>query len=129
MPWIVIVAGLALVQFIVFGILVGAARGRYKVEAPATTGHDMFDRYYRVHYNTMEQLVVFLPALFLSAAWGFGPDWVTAAIGAVFLVGRQLYFSAYVRDPKSRSLGFALSVLPGAALLLNAIAGAVAALR
>jgi hypothetical protein len=39
------------------------------------------------------------------------PYWA-AGFGAVYLVGRQLYFMSYVKDPKSRGLGFALSSLP-----------------
>ena len=64
----------------------------------------------------MEQIVVLLPALFLSATYGFGADWISAALGAVYLVGRQLYLHSYVRDPKSRGLGFGLTILPAAIL-------------
>jgi glutathione S-transferase len=129
MPWVVLVAVLALLQFAAFGALVGRARGQFGVQAPATTGHPVFERYYRVQYNTMEQIVVFLPALFLSAVYGFGADWMSAALGVVYLAGRQIYFLSYVRDPKSRGLGFVLTVLPGAIFLVNAAAGAIAALR
>ena len=129
MSWVVLVAVLALLQFAAFGALVGRARGQYGVNAPATAGHPVFERYYRVQYNTMEQIVVFLPALFLSAAYGFGADWMSAALGVVYLAGRQIYFLSYVRDPKSRGLGFVLTVLPGAIFLVNAAAGAIAALR
>lgn len=128
MPWIVLVAVFALLQFSVFGALVGRARGRYGVNAPATTGHEMFERYYRVQYNTLEQIVVFLPALFLSAGYGFGEDWMSAALGAVYLIGRQVYLTSYVRDPKSRGLGFGLTVIPVAMLLFNAGVGAAYAL-
>jgi glutathione S-transferase len=129
MPWVVLVAVVALLQFVAFGAFVGRARGRFGVQAPATTGHPVFERYYRVHYNTMEQIVVFVPAIFLSAAHGFGADWMSAALGVVYLAGRQMYFLSYVRDPKSRGLGFLLTVVPIAIFLGNAAAGAIAALR
>jgi len=61
------VMGLALLQYLAFGIAVGAARGRYGVKAPATTGNEVFERYYRVQMNTLEQLALFLPAIFLAA--------------------------------------------------------------
>jgi uncharacterized MAPEG superfamily protein len=125
MPCVILVAVVALLQFAGFGALVGRARAKYGVHAPATSGHEVFDRYYRVHYNTMEQLVVFLPALFLSAAYGYGADWISAAVGAVYLIGRQMYLASYVRDPKARGPGFALSIIPSFLLLLNAAAGAV----
>ncbi len=125
MSYVVIVAVVALIQFIGFGFLVGLARGRYGVHAPATSGHDLFDRYYRVHYNTMEQLLAFLPALFLSAGFGFGDDRISAAVGVVYLIGRQMYLSSYVRDPKARGAGFGLTLVPTVLLLINAAAGAI----
>ena len=128
MPWVVLVAVAAVLQFVAFGALVGRARGQYGVSAPATTGHPTFERYYRVQYNTLEQLVVFLPALFLSSSHGFGADAISAALGAVYLIGRQIYLHSYVRDPKSRGLGFVMTMLPSVILLVNAGAGAVAAL-
>ena len=128
MAWVVIVAVLALLQFMGFGFQVGKARGRYGVHAPATSGHELFDRYYRVHYNTMEQLLLFLPALFLSAAYGLGDARIGAAIGVVYLIGRQIYFATYVRDPKARGAGFALTLVPSVLLLLNAAVGAVRSL-
>ena len=82
MSWVVLVAVLALLQFAAFGALVGRARGQFGVSAPATTGHPIFERYYRVQYNTLEQIVVFVPALFLSAAYGFGEDWMSWGLAA-----------------------------------------------
>ena len=39
------------------------------------------------------------------------PLWA-AGLGVVYLTGRQIYFFSYVKDPKSRALGFALTMLP-----------------
>ncbi len=63
MELVAIVTLLALAEFIVFGMQVGSARGKYGIEAPATTGDEMFERQFRVHYNTLEQLIIFLPSL------------------------------------------------------------------
>jgi len=125
MNLVYIVMGLALVQYLYFGFAVGGARGRYGVAAPATTGHEVFERYFRVHMNTLELIVVLIPALplfayFISARWA-------AALGAVYLVGRFIYFFAYVKDPKSRSAGYGLSFLPVAILLLGGLGGALVA--
>jgi uncharacterized MAPEG superfamily protein len=123
MNWIDLVATLAVLQFVAFGVFVGIARGRYGVHAPAVTGHEMFERAYRVQMNTLEQLVALLPALYLAARyWPAG--WVAAA-GAVYLVGRQVYRQAYLRDPRSRSLGFGLSAFPILALLAATLVGIV----
>jgi len=118
-----IVTLLALAQFFYFGIKVGKARGTYGIEAPATSGHEIFDRHYRVHYNTLELLVSFIPAL-----WAFGyylDQNYAAIIGLVYLIGRTLFSISYVKDPKSRSLGAMLSMLPCIVLILGGLGGAL----
>lgn len=117
---------LALLQFFVFAALVGKARGQYGVQAPAVTGHEMFERAYRVQMNTQELLVMFIPSLYLCARY-WPPLWAAAA-GAVYLVGRLVYRQAYVNDPKSRGLGFLLSIGPCIVLLLAALAGVIKSL-
>jgi uncharacterized MAPEG superfamily protein len=123
MEIVAVVIVLALLEFVVFGMLVGRARGRYGVNAPAVSGHEIFDRYFRVHYNTMEMLVAFLPAIWLFGLY-VSPQW-GAALGLVYLVGRILYLRSYVADPRKRDIGFGLSALPIVALLLGALWGAV----
>ena len=91
MTYVEIVLALALLQFMVFGIAVGRARGKYQFPAPATTGNEMFERYFRVQMNTLEQLVVFIPAIVLFAHL-VDPRWA-AGLGAVYLIGRTLYLS------------------------------------
>jgi uncharacterized MAPEG superfamily protein len=125
MPYVHIVIVLALIEFFYFGFAVGRARGRYNVPAPATSGNEMFERYFRVHMNTLELLVMFIPAILLFAHY-FSP-YVAAGIGAVYLIGRLLYFVTYVKDPKKRELSFGLSMLPIMILTVGAIVGAVRA--
>jgi glutathione S-transferase len=127
MPFVHLVIGAALVEYLWFAFAVGKARETYKVPAPATTGNEIFERSYRVQMNTIEQLIVFIPSILLFAHY-FDPR-IAAAIGAIFLIGRVVYFRAYVRDPKSRSLGFALSFLPTVVLLVGALVGVGLALR
>ena len=67
MTFIDIVAMTAVLQYLVFGGLVSRARTRHGIKAPAITGHPQFERVHRVHVNTLELLVAFLPALY--AAW------------------------------------------------------------
>ncbi|WP_138514932.1 MAPEG family protein [Rhodoferax bucti] len=121
MQWLDLVTVLAIGQYIWFGVLVGQARGRYGVHAPAVTGHETFERYYRVQMNTLELLVALVPAMYLAARY-WSPLWVAAA-GVVFIVGRFIYLRAYVSDPKTRSLGYALSALPLLGLLVAVVAG------
>lgn len=112
----VIVTVLLLLQYTWFGVQVGTMRGKLGINAPAISGSEQFDRLFRVHYNTMEQLVVFLPALWfyshmVNALWGAG-------FGAVFLIGRFIYRAAYLKDPASRAVGFALTFLPSAIMMV-----------
>ena len=119
----VIITFLALAQFILFGVQVGSLRAKHGVKAPATTGHDEFERMNRVHVNTMEQLVVFLPALWLHAQYS-NPLW-GAIIGLVYIVGRFVYRAEYLKDPGSRSPGFSMSIVPSIVLLVWALVAAV----
>jgi glutathione S-transferase len=125
MPLVHIVIGLALAQFLFFCFAVGKARGTYKVAAPATTGNEMFERYFRVQMNTLELLIIFLPSIALFGQY-FG-SYIAAALGVIYLIGRMIYFMSYVKDPKSRSAGYGLSALPVMVLLVGAIIGAIRA--
>jgi len=124
--WVNLVTLLALLEYFAFGFLVGKARVTYGVKAPAMSGHEMFERYFRVHYNTLELLVMFVPAMWIAAMY-WNPLWI-AAVGAIYLVGRVLYLQGYVRDPKTRSIGFGLSMGPILLLVLAALVGVVRSL-
>lgn len=119
---VAVVIALALIQYVVFAMLVGWARGKYGVKAPAVTGHEIFDRYFRVHQNTLELLVVFVPAIWLFGMY-VDPTWA-ALLGLVYVVARVLYLRGYVADPAKREVGFALSILPVFVLLAGALWGA-----
>jgi uncharacterized membrane protein YecN with MAPEG domain len=120
-----IVACLALIEYVVILMLTGQARGRFGVPAPATTGNPAFERYFRVQQNTIEQLVIFLPSLFLFTA--FVSENVAAGLGLVFIVGRALYARGYVEDPAKRGPGFLLTFVPNLVLLLGGLIGALRA--
>jgi glutathione S-transferase len=126
MPYVQIVTALAVLQFVVFGFRVGAARERYGVKAPAIAGNEIFERLFRIQMNTLEQLIVFLPGLYLFARY-FSP-YVAAALGVVYLLGRELYAFTYVRDPSKRSVGYGVTFLPIVILVLGGLIGAVRAL-
>jgi len=113
---------LALLQFVYFGIEVGRARGRFGVQAPAVSGHPEFERYFRVHVNTLEQLIVVVPSAF-AFAYLVGDLWAAIAV-AVYVVGRFIYFRSYVADPASRGRGFLLSALPGWVMVIGSIIAA-----
>ena len=123
MNYVDLIAVLAIMQLIFFGILVGRARGTYGVKAPAVSGHEMFERAYRVQMNTLELMVAFLPALFIASK--YWPQTYVAIAGAVYLLGRFIYWRSYVSAPASRGLGFALSMIPILALLIATLVAVV----
>jgi hypothetical protein len=123
MAYVDIVTALALLQFVYFGIQVGRARGRFGVKAPAVTGNEQFERYFRVQQNTLESIVLFVPSLYLFSRY-FSPLWA-AGLGVIYLIGRQVYAAAYVKDPAKRELGYALTALPVLVLIVGALIGAV----
>jgi glutathione S-transferase len=114
---------LVLLQYVHFSVLVAQARVTYAVKAPATSGHEIFERYYRVQMNTLELLILLLPGIWLASKY-LPPYWVAGLCG-IYLLGRLVYLRAYVADPSKRSLGFLLSFAPIVVLLLSALVGAV----
>jgi hypothetical protein len=114
MAYVDIVTVLALLQFIVFGFKVGQARGRYGIKAPAVTGHEIFERCFRVQQNTLELLIIFIPGLYLFSRY-FSPP-VAAVLGVIYLIGREVYSAGYVKEPAKRSAGYGLSFLPAVIL-------------
>ncbi len=123
MNYVDLVAVLAVTQLVIFAILVGRARGLYGVEAPAVSGHEMFERAYRVQMNTVELMVALLPALFIAAK--YWPQSYVAGAGAIYLVGRLLYWRGYTAEPAKRGIGFALSMIPILGLLIGALVGVI----
>ena len=120
---VAIVSVLALLQYLAFGTAVARARGRYGVRAPAVTGHEVFERYFRVQQNTLETLVAFIPGISLFALF-VNPNWA-AYIGLVYVLGRIVYLRSYVADPSKRGPGFLLTLLPIVVLLIGGLIGAI----
>ena len=123
MAYVDIVTALAILQFMVFGFKVGGARTRYGVKAPASSGHEIFERYFRVQQNTLEQLVGLLAGLYLFSRY-WNPVWA-AALGLVYLIGREVFAYAYVKDPAKRGLGFAITFFPVVILVVGGLGGAI----
>lgn len=123
MEAVAIVTIIALAQYVFFAIQVGAMRAKHGVNAPAVTGHQEFERMFRIQQNTMEQLVAFIPALWIFA-WLVNPLW-GAGFGVVFIIGRFIYWSSYRKDPASRGAGFTITFLPSVVMLVWSLIDAV----
>ncbi|BAZ37327.1 MAPEG family protein [Calothrix sp. NIES-4101] len=125
-PWTSLVTASTLLVYFVLTINVGRARAKYKVPVPQMSGEPNFERVLRVQQNTLEQMVFFLPALWLFSFY-VNPLW-GAGIGAVWVLGRIAYAWGYYQAAEKRALGFAISSLSGIVLLLGAIIGIILSL-
>ena len=122
-PMTAVVVVLSLFVYIWVTMKVGGARAKYSVQAPAVDGPVEFQRVFRVHMNTLEQIVLFIPALVLfAAAWG---DMLAAIIGVFWPIGRVLYAVTYYSAAEKRGPGFGMTFLSSVVLLLGGLAGAV----
>ncbi len=123
MEFATLVIMLALAQYCFFVVKTGLSRGKYGIDAPACTGDVNFERMFRVQQNTMEQLIIFIPALlafshFTSPVWG-------PCLGLIFIVGRFVYFRGYLNDPAKRGPGMLMTFIPSCLLILGAFVGVI----
>jgi len=114
---------LTLILYLVVTINVGRARGKYKVPVPQTSGDPDFERVFRVQQNTLEQLILFLPSLWLFSLF-VSPNW-GAGIGAFWIIGRILYAWGYYQAAEKRSIGFGINSLSILVLLVGSLVGII----
>jgi len=126
MQYVELIGIFAVMQYLFFGFLTGRARANTGVKAPAITGHEDFERMYRVQVNSLEMLVAFLPALFIAGK--YWPAWVTCGLGIIYIAGRFLYWRTYIANPSKRVSGFLLSLIPTFLLILLALLGVIISL-
>lgn len=123
MEYATLIVMLALIEYLWFTIQVGSKRVKGGVQAPAVTGDEAFERAFRVQQNTLEQLIIFVPATF-TYAWYVSPLWVVLP-GGLFLIGRFLYSVAYMKAPSSRGPGFGMGLVANLWLVVGTVASIV----
>jgi len=116
----------ALVEYVIFMAACGKARIKYKIQAPAVSGNEMFERYFRVQQNTLEQLVIFIPSILLCSYYFHAV--AAAIVGIFFVIGRAIYFKHYIADPSARGPGMMITFIANVLLLAGALAGSVLSL-
>jgi glutathione S-transferase len=119
--WVSLVTIAALIVFFVVTINVGRARAKYGIKAPAMSGNPDFERVLRVQQNTLEQLSIFLPALWIFA--NFVNPIAAASLGAIWVLGRIVYAWGYYQAAEKRGPGFGISVMSTIVLILGSLVG------
>ncbi len=126
MEYVALVTVAILVQYFALGLLAAFAREKAGLKAPAISGEEIFERRFRVHQNTMEQLVSFLPAMWMFSY--YVDSCYGALLGVAFFIGRIIYSRAYVADPTSRTIGFTIGFFAFVIALLGTLISVVMSL-
>jgi len=101
----------------------GRQRAKHAIQAPATTGHPDYERALRIQQNTLENLVIFIPALWMFSIL-VNPV-VGAGLGLVWIVARAWYAISYARAPESRGPGFIIAMVVQLVMLVGALVQSV----
>lgn len=117
--YVAIVTLAALLAYFGMSFQVARTRREVGIFAPAMTGNALLERTIRAHINTLEWLPIFLPSLWLFAV--YWSDVAAAILGAVWIIGRVIYFRGYVVDAGKRGPGFFIQAMAAGALLFGAL--------
>lgn len=118
-----LVTCLSIALYFFTSLRVSKARAAFGIKPPAISGDPGFERVFRVQMNTLEWMPIFLPSLWLFAIY-IG-DAAAAAVGALWVIGRIVYFIGYREAVAKRSRGFAIQAVASIILWVGAIGGAV----
>ena len=110
---------LAILFYFYTSTQVARARVKFGIKVPAISGDPDFERIFRVQMNTLEWMPIFLPSLWLFAI--YVSDAVAAAIGAVWIIGRVVYFIGYSKEAAKRGRGFAIQAFASITLWVGAL--------
>ncbi|NJK34817.1 MAG: MAPEG family protein [Oscillatoriales cyanobacterium SM2_2_1] len=113
------VSALALLLYFGLGIWVGASRVKHQIMPPRITGNEQFEQVFRAHQNTLEQLMLFLPSLWLYAV--FLSPTTGAIAGMIWVVGRLAYAIGYASAPQNRMYGNSIASLALLYLLIGVL--------
>ncbi|MBI3514179.1 MAG: MAPEG family protein [Proteobacteria bacterium] len=126
MLWTELVILLALAVYLGTMVYCARMRARHRIVAPATSGHPAYERAFAIQRNTLEQLVPFVPAVWLFSA--LVNPLVGAIVGAIWVVGRVVYAVSYAKAPDKRGPGFIIAFIALVVLVVGALVKAVMSL-
>lgn len=120
---LLLVTILSLVLCYGLSIFVGVIRSKHNLPAPTMSGHPEVERAIRAHANTVEQLMIFLPSLWIF--WYIvSPLWANI-LGAVWIVGRIIFAIGYYSAPLKRYYGFVPAIFASMILLFGSLIGII----
>ena len=125
MKYTALVTVIAVAVTFYFSARVGIGRAKFDIKAPAMAGNPTFDRAVRVHANTVEQIVLFVPVLWIATSVA-GDAWA-AAIGSVWILGRLIYAAGYVAHADKRGLGMLVTLASTVVLVAISVWGVMQA--
>ncbi|HEX4079293.1 MAG TPA: MAPEG family protein [Rhizomicrobium sp.] len=102
---------------------VGTLRQKHGIKAPATSGHPEFDRACRVQMNTLEQMGIVLPFLWVATFYPIGLAWLAPLVGFIWVISRIVYLAGYMADPNGRLAGAMIGGFCNMALFVIAAIG------
>jgi glutathione S-transferase len=123
MNWVWVVISLALIEYMIFAVMVSRARQQFGIDAPATTGHPTLERWFRIHQNTLEVLIIFVPGMLMFAR--FVSLQAALGLGLLFIISRIVYAIGYLRDPKGRAPGSIATFVINVVLVVGGLIGAL----
>jgi glutathione S-transferase len=112
-----------LVVYVAQAQMVSAARLKYKIKAPKTQGHDEFEKTYRAHLNTMEQLVLVLPTMWFFALLVSAN--AAGILGILWGISRIVYAYGYAKNNTIKLTGGIVGAVISLIFLLGAAYGAM----
>ena len=112
-----------LIEYFVFTMLVGLARKKTGVKAPATTGDSFFEATLRVQQNTLEQLIYVIPSIWICSY--FLNELFAVIAASIFFLGRIIFCIGYRKAPEKRAIGFIIGWLGSIALVLGGCWGVI----
>ena len=125
--WTAIVTLLIGFFYFYTGFRVGNLRGKHNILAPATSGHPEFDRAFRVQLNTLEQMGLILPFMWVAAFYPIRWGWLAPMFGFIWIIARVLYMRSYMADPNKRLIGAMLTGLTSVVIGVIAVIGVLSA--
>ena len=80
----------------ILSLNVSRSRFQNKIPAPITVGNLNFERAYRTHLNFLENMVIFLPLVWICSSFGNNIFYLLSCV--FWIIGRVVFSISYIKD-------------------------------